>query len=167
MKYYFNDSLVTIAGNGQPDYKRTLAWIVCFRSSNPYYFLTGQDESANSPDVVHNNLVLNFMHDSTVQNTVFSVGDSLKVRTYQFNTQVNNPTGNPPMAFVRVEPNGLARIFGILTATDNFTVTVNRYSNGTIDGTFSGTLSGMGGTAGVAQKGVITNGQFSNVPVVF
>ena len=168
MTYYFNDSLVTIAGNGQPGYARTLPWIACFRGSS-LYSLSGQDASSNSPGAVHNNLNLNFIHDSTIQNTAFWVGDSLQVHTYHFNTHVNSPQGLPPMAFVRVEPDGLARIFAILNTNDNFTVTITRYSKGTIDGAFSGTLSGLGGNSSVAygQTGVITRGEFSNVPVVY
>lgn len=51
--------------------------------------------------------------------------------------------------------------FGINHNGDEMSITISRYSNGTVDGTFSGTISDRDST----QKN-ITQGQFSNLKVL-
>ena len=164
MTYYFNDSLVTIAGNGLPNYNNALEWIACF--SGAYYFVTGHDTGPNSSYPAENDVLINFLHDTTIQNSIYAVSDSLQAQTYHFNAQMNS--SRPPIEIVRIGPTGSVRQFEIQSASDSFTLTINRYSNGTFDGTFSGTLSGVGGISSDAggQTGIITDGQFSNIPVV-
>lgn len=159
MTYYFNDSLVTITGNGFRN-NNTTTYLYVGRGTA--YTLNGQDSGIINQ--VSNNIQINFVHDTLIGNSLYSVPDSLQVQTYDFSTKTNS--SYPALDIVRY--NGLVRQFEIVKATDHFTFTISRYSNGTIDGTFSGVLSGMGGVGSVAegQTGVITNGQFSNVPVI-
>jgi len=100
------------------------------------------------------------VHDTLIQTYVSYVPDSLSVKTYDLSMKTNS--SYPAINFGRTV-NGVGRNFELVNPTDHFTLTISRYSNGTIDGTFSGVLGSKQSSAGTA---VITNGQFSNVPIL-
>ncbi|HVY76572.1 MAG TPA: hypothetical protein VG890_17200 [Puia sp.] len=50
--------------------------------------------------------------------------------------------------------------YGVLDPDDSITVTINRYSNGTIDGAFSGALTDLN-----EDKIVVTNGHLNNLKI--
>jgi hypothetical protein len=154
MTYFFNDSLVTIKGNASRN-NGTSEYL--FVATGPEYILGGQDSGTVNHTI--NSMEAYLVHDTLIQSSVYYVPDSLSVKTYNFSTQTNS--SYPAINFVRV--NGLARIYELVNPTDHFTLTISRYSNGTIDGTFSGVLGSKQSSAGTA---VITNGQFSNVPIL-
>jgi len=156
MTYYFNDTLVNITGisdNAPTPYLNVFGGNI--------YYLEGQDSVKKNN--VSNNVKIIFQHDSLIQNTVFAVPDSLQARTYNFSLDSNSSESS--ITFVRYD--GSTRMFEILKPSDHFTFTITRYSNGTIDGRFFGTLSehGLPQSVSEGQIAIITNGQFSNIPV--
>jgi hypothetical protein len=159
MTYFFNDTLVTISGNAVRN-NNTTAYLNV--ETGPEYILEGQDSGTVNHTV--NAMQVFFVHDTLIGNSSYYVPDSFRVQTYDFSIKTNS--SYPAILFGRF--NGLVRMFELVNPTDHFTCTISRYSNGTIDGTFSGVLTRMGYPQSVAggQTAVITNGQFSNVPIL-
>ena len=155
MTYFFNDSLVTIKGNAfYNDSTSTLLYV--YRGAG--YMLVGEDSGTVNHTL--NGMQVFLVHDTLIQSYVSYDPDSLSVKTYDLSMKTNS--SYPAINFGRTI-NGVGRNFGLVNPTDHFTLTISRYSNSTIDGTFSGVLGSKQSSAGTA---VITNGQFSNVPIL-
>lgn len=153
MSYYFNDTLITLSGNAFRN-NGTSQYLYVEKGSE--YVLVGAD--SGTVNHTTNSMAIYLVHDTLIGNSVYPTSDSLSLKTYNFSTKATSSF--PAINFVRF--NGLARMFKLLNPTDYFTLTISRYSNGTIDGTFSGVL---GNTQNAAVTAVISNGQFSNVPL--
>ncbi len=87
------------------------------------------------------------------------VTDSLQTETYN-----TNDTTTRRLTFIKQES---LSYFNGFRAADNIVVRISRHSNGTIDGTFSGTLANAKVVNGTTTytDGQVTEGEFRNIPV--
>jgi hypothetical protein len=133
LKYYLNDTLVTLNS--------------VFLTKSNYFEVSGQDSTSPTTHITANAIDFRILTDTLV------------AKSYQFAELLPDST-YPNITFERGW-GGMGHYFNLFS-NDSFTFTITRYSNGTIDGTFSGKLTGALNTKVPA---IITNGQFSNIQV--
>lgn len=88
------------------------------------------------------------------------VSDSLKSQSYNTPTISSN---NFYPSLVNID----GKLYGTFQASDVISITINRYSVGTIDGNFSGNLSQSLSNGTQFLNGSITEGEFKNVKIIY